>query len=103
MAKKKPDLVAKPIPAQGMDLNQVFNKFIANTATIAQHCQAIKLVGKGIDIDGIEKVNNENQQLVIALGNFINQAQKVKLPGKSANRAERRRAARAAKKTAKKR
>ena len=80
----------KTAPAQGMDLNQAFNQLIANNATIAQHVQAIKLVGKGIDISEIEKSNQQNQSLIVAIGNFINHIQNEKLPGKSLNRKQRR-------------
>lgn len=99
MAKDKK--LVKPAPAQGMDLNQAFNQLIANNATIAQHVQAIKLVGKGIDISEIEKSNQQNSSLVVAIGNFINHIQNDKLPGNSANRKQRRAAAKATKKSKK--
>lgn len=84
-------------PVQGLDIQTAFNKLVGNTATIAQHIMALKLVAKGIDVEPIEKANAENQNLLVALAAFM----QSKLPGKKLNRAQRRRVEREAKKTSK--
>lgn len=86
-------------PVQGLDIQTAFNKLVGNTATIAQHIMALKLVAKGIDVEPIEKANAENQNLLVALAAFM----QSKLPGKKLNRAQRRRVEREAKKRQKKR
>lgn len=101
--KKKTKQPSGPImqraPPQGIDLQQAFGKLVGNTATIAQHCQAMKLVAKGIDVEPIEKANAENQNLLVAFAQFIQAGP----PGQKTNRVQRRKAAREAKKLAKKR
>ena len=103
MGKKKQTPPNGPVmtraPPIGMDLQTGFTKLVGNTATIAQHVSALKLVAKGVDVEPIEKANNENQNLLVALASFMN---KMDLPGKPTNRAARRRAEKATKKAKKK-
>ena len=94
-----PQVMTRPQP-QGVDLNTAFNKLVGNTATIAQHCQAMKLVAKGIDVDPIEKANTENQNLLVAVAAFMN---KMGVGGKKMPRAQRRRLEREVTKQNKKR
>lgn len=89
----------KPQP-MSLDINTGFTKLVGNTATIAQHVAALKLVAKGVDVEPIEEANMENQNLLVALASFINR--KGGLPGQSTNRAQRRKAERQAKKIVKK-
>lgn len=104
MGKRKTNAKEVPLmqrtPPIAMDMQTGFTKLVGNTATIAQHVKALKLVAKGIDVEPIEKANDENQNLLIALASFMN---KINLPGKPANRAARRRAEKAVKKATKKR
>lgn len=104
MAGKKKGPPPPPImtgpPKQGIDMAGAFTKLVGNTATIAQHVMALKLVAKGIDVEPIQKANAENQNLLVALASFMN---RMDMPGQKTNRAQRRKAQREAKKVAKKR
>ena len=99
-SKSPPPPMMRQAPVQGLDLQSAFSKLVGNTATIAQHVMALKLVAKGIDVEPIEKANAENQNLLVALASFMT---KMGPPGKKLNRAQRRKIERENKKQNRKR
>lgn len=98
VAPPAPSALPKQSLVKELDLNDAFTQLIQNNNTIAEHIKAIRLVAKGIDISGLETANRQNAQILLSLAQWV----QSRLPGKGANRQQRRAGEKALKKAQKK-